>query len=68
MISAWRTLMMMAEHEIHHRAQISTYAGLNGWPVAQTFDRDNEWVVAQRNDQLRRFGGLEPSETDGGGR
>ena len=55
-ISGWRVLMMMAEHEVHHRAQISTYAGLNGWPVAQTFDRTNEWVVAQREDQLRRRG------------
>jgi uncharacterized damage-inducible protein DinB len=56
-MSAWRTLTMMAEHEVHHRAQISTYAGLRGWPVAQTFDRTNEWVVAQREDQIRRAGG-----------
>jgi uncharacterized damage-inducible protein DinB len=51
-VSGWRLLMMMAEHEVHHRAQISTYAGMNGWPVAQTFDRTNEWVVAQRDEQL----------------
>ena len=55
-VSGWRLLMMMAEHEVHHRAQISTYAGLNGWPVAQTFDRTNEWVVAQRERELRRRG------------
>ncbi|HYH27444.1 MAG TPA: DinB family protein [Actinomycetota bacterium] len=54
-VSAWRTLMMMAEHEVHHRAQISAYAGLNGWPVAQTFDRTNEWVVEQRERQIERF-------------
>ena len=53
-VSGWRVLMMMAEHEVHHRAQISTYAGLNGWPVAQTFDRTNEWVVAQRDAELHR--------------
>jgi len=53
-VSGWRILMMMAEHEVHHRAQISAYAGLNGWPVAQTFDRTNEWVVAQRENELRR--------------
>lgn len=53
-ISAWRALMMMAEHEIAHRAQISTYAGLNGWPAAQIFDRTNEWVREQRNDQIAR--------------
>ena len=49
-LSAWRTLMMMAEHEVHHRSQIATYAGLNGWPVHQIFRRTNEWVVAQRRD------------------
>ena len=53
-VSAWRILMMMAEHEVHHRAQMSAYAGLKGWPVAQTFDRTNEWVVAQRENELRR--------------
>ena len=54
-ISGWRVLMMMAEHEIAHRAQIGAYAGLNGWPVAQIFDRENEWVRAQRDDQVRRY-------------
>jgi uncharacterized damage-inducible protein DinB len=54
-VSGWRVLMMMAEHEIAHRAQIGAYAGLNGWPVAQIFDRENEWVRAQRDDQLRRY-------------
>jgi uncharacterized damage-inducible protein DinB len=47
-LSAWRLLMMMAEHEVHHRSQIETYAGLNGWPVNQIFGRTNEWVVSQR--------------------
>lgn len=46
-ISAWRTLMMMVEHEVHHRSQIETYAGLNGWPVNQIFGRTYESVVAQ---------------------
>ncbi|HVL90091.1 MAG TPA: DinB family protein [Actinomycetota bacterium] len=53
-ISAWRALMMMAEHEIAHRAQIGAYAGLNGWPVAQIFDRTNEWVRSQRGDEAAR--------------
>ena len=52
--SAWRLLPMMVEHEVHHRSQIATYSGLNGWPVHQTFDRTNEWVVAQREDQLKK--------------
>ncbi|HWC31746.1 MAG TPA: DinB family protein [Actinomycetota bacterium] len=53
MLSGWRVLMMMVEHEVHHRAQISTYAGLNGWPVHQTFDRTNEWVLERREEQVR---------------
>ena len=53
--SAWRLLMMMSEHEIQHRSQIAAYAGLNGWENAQTFDRTNEWVVEQREDQLGRY-------------
>jgi uncharacterized damage-inducible protein DinB len=53
-ISGWRALMMMAEHEVAHRSQIGAYAGLNGWPVAQIFGRTNEWVIEQRDQQLRR--------------
>ena len=56
-MSAWRTLLMMTEHEVHHRSQIATYAGLNGWPVHQIFGRTNESVVSQRDVQLRRRGG-----------
>jgi uncharacterized damage-inducible protein DinB len=52
-LAGWRVLMMMTEHEIAHRAQLTTYAGLNGWPVHQIFDRTNEWVVAQREQELR---------------
>lgn len=53
-ISGWRVLMMLVEHEVHHRAQLSTYAGLNGWPVHQTFDRTNEWVVGRREEEQRK--------------
>ena len=56
-LSGWRVLMMMAEHEVHHRAQISAYAGLNGWPVHQTFGLTNEFVVAQLEDEVRRSRG-----------
>ncbi len=51
-LSAWRLLMMMVEHEVHHRSQLETYAGLNGWPVNQTFGRTNEWVVSQREAEM----------------
>jgi uncharacterized damage-inducible protein DinB len=48
--SGWRLLMMMTEHDIHHRSQIDTYAGLMGWPVAQIYGRTAEEVglAAQR--------------------
>jgi uncharacterized damage-inducible protein DinB len=52
-VSGWRVLMMMVEHEVHHRSQLVTYAGLNGWPVHQIFGRSNEWVVGQREAEVR---------------
>lgn len=53
-VSGWRVLMMLVEHEVHHRSQLATYAGLNGWPIRQLFDRSNEWVVAHRERELQR--------------
>ena len=53
-LSAWRALLMMVEHEVHHRSQLATYAGLNGWPVNQIFGRTNEWVVARRDEERNR--------------
>lgn len=53
-LSGWRVLMMMVEHEVHHRSQLSTYAGMNGWPVNQIFGRTNEWVVARRDEERHR--------------
>jgi uncharacterized damage-inducible protein DinB len=52
-IAGWRALMMLVEHEVHHRSQLATYAGLNAWPVHQIFGRTNEWVVSQRDRQRR---------------
>jgi len=46
-LSGWRLLLMMTEHDIHHRSQIDTYAGLNGWPVQQIFGRTAEDVGLQ---------------------
>lgn len=53
LLSGWRVLMMMVEHEVHHRSQLDTYAGLNGWPVNQTFGRTNEWVVSKREAEMK---------------
>ena len=44
-LSGWRVLMLMAEHEIHHRSQIDTYAGLNGWPVPDIYGRSAETII-----------------------
>ena len=44
-IAGWRALMNMVEHEVHHRSQVDTYAGLNGWKVPQIFNRTAEEVA-----------------------
>jgi uncharacterized damage-inducible protein DinB len=41
-LSGWRILMMLIEHEVHHRSQIDAYAGLAGWPVPDIFGRSAE--------------------------
>jgi uncharacterized damage-inducible protein DinB len=52
-LSGWRVLMLMTEHDIHHRSQIDTYAGLNGWPVPDIYGRSAETI-----------GSLQASERD----
>jgi uncharacterized damage-inducible protein DinB len=44
-LSGWRVLMMMMEHDIHHRSQIDTYAGINGWPVPDIYGRSAEQIL-----------------------
>ena len=43
-LSGWRLLMLMLEHDIHHRSQIDTYAGINGWPVPDIYGRSAETI------------------------
>lgn len=50
-LSGWRVLMMMLEHDIHHRSQIDTYAGLNGWDVPQIFGRAAEQIGALQDSE-----------------
>jgi uncharacterized damage-inducible protein DinB len=50
-LSGWRLLMMMLEHEVHHRSQIDAYAGLLGWPVPDIFGRSAESIDALQADQ-----------------
>jgi uncharacterized damage-inducible protein DinB len=50
-LSGWRVLMMCLEHEVHHRSQIDTYAGLHAWDVPQIYGRSAEQVGLQREKQ-----------------
>jgi uncharacterized damage-inducible protein DinB len=54
-LSGWRILMMMIEHEVHHRSQIDTYAGLQGWPVPDIFGRSAEAVADLQSTQRARY-------------
>jgi uncharacterized damage-inducible protein DinB len=47
-LAGWRILMMCLEHDVHHRSQIDTYAGLQGWEVPQIFGRTAEQVGLQQ--------------------
>src|SRR5262245_15746235 len=55
-LSGWRILMMMLEHEVHHRSQIDSYAGLQGWPVPQIFDRAAEYIDTLQAEQRAKHG------------
>jgi uncharacterized damage-inducible protein DinB len=54
-LSGWRMLMMMLEHEVHHRSQIDTYAGLQGWPVPDIFERSAETIASLQPAQHARY-------------
>ena len=53
-LSGWRVLMMMVEHDIHHRSQIDTYAGLNGWPVPDIYGRSAETIATLQENQREK--------------
>jgi len=55
-LSGWRLLMMMIEHEVHHRSQIDSYAGLQGWPVPDIFNRSAESIDLLQSAQRARHG------------
>jgi uncharacterized damage-inducible protein DinB len=54
-ISGWRVLMMMTEHDIHHRSQIDTYSGINGWEVPHIYGRSAEQVGEQQSAQRSKY-------------
>ena len=53
-LSGWRVLMMMLEHDIHHRSQIETYAGINGWPVMDIYNRAAETIASLQDAERER--------------
>lgn len=55
-LSGWRVLMMMVEHDIHHRSQLDTYAGANGWDVPQIFDRTAETIEGLQPGERAKHG------------
>jgi uncharacterized damage-inducible protein DinB len=58
-LSGWRVLMMMVEHDIHHRSQIDTYAGMNGWDVPDIYGRSAERIGSMQGEQRARYRGAE---------
>ncbi len=55
-LSGWRLLMMMTEHDIHHRSQIDTYSGINGWDVPQIYNRSAETIGGLQESERRKHG------------
>lgn len=55
-LPGWRVLLMMMEHDIHHRSQIDTYAGLNGWDVPQIYNRSAETIGGLQAAQREKHG------------
>jgi uncharacterized damage-inducible protein DinB len=55
-LSGWRVLMMMLEHDVHHRSQIDTYAGMNGWGVPDIYNRSAESIGALQSQERAKHG------------
>jgi uncharacterized damage-inducible protein DinB len=58
-LSGWRVLLMMVEHDIHHRSQIDTYAGLNGWAVPDIYGRSAETIGGLQDVERAKHGRLD---------
>ena len=54
-LTGWRVLMMMLEHDIHHRSQIDTYAGLNGWEPPDIYFRSAETIESLQDAQREKY-------------
>ena len=58
-LAGWRVLMMLVEHEVHHRSQIDTYAGLTGWSPPDIFGLSAEDIAERAGFQHERRGLVE---------
>ena len=54
-MSGWRVLLLMTEHDIHHRSQIDTYAGINGWDPPDIYGRAAETIARLQEQQRRKY-------------
>jgi len=54
-ISGWRVLMLMMEHDIHHRSQLDAYAGINGWDVPDIYGRSAERIGSLQESQRAKY-------------
>ena len=52
---------MMMEHDIHHRSQIDTYAGMNDWDVPQIYNRSAETIGSLQDAQRAKYNQPGPS-------
>jgi uncharacterized damage-inducible protein DinB len=64
-LAGWRILMMCVEHEVHHRSQIDTYAGLNNWDPPQIYGRSAEQIGEQREGQQAKQAGRTETQNTG---
>lgn len=55
-LPGWRVLLMMMEHDIHHRSQIDTYAGINGWDVPDIYNRSAETIGGLQAQERKKHG------------
>ena len=53
-IAVWRILMLMIEHEVHHRSQIAEYISANGREPPQIYGLKIEEVMAYTESAMAR--------------
>ena len=54
-MSGWRVLLLMTEHDIHHRSQLDTYSGINSWDPPDIYGRAAETIAGLQSEQRQRY-------------